>query len=72
MDNTLKFADSHEWVKDNGDGTVTSNGQSIPKAAATRLSENVSEALCALCRARHPRLGARIACARRSPSGRVI
>ncbi|MGF1741739.1 glycine cleavage system protein GcvH [Vibrio profundum] len=23
MDNTLKFADSHEWVKDNGDGTVT-------------------------------------------------
>jgi len=23
MDNTLKFADSHEWVRDNGDGTVT-------------------------------------------------
>ena len=23
MDNTLNFADSHEWVKDNGDGTVT-------------------------------------------------
>ncbi|WP_375748272.1 glycine cleavage system protein GcvH [Vibrio sp. HN007] len=23
MDKTLKFADSHEWVKDNGDGTVT-------------------------------------------------
>ena len=23
MDNTLKFADSHEWIKDNGDGTVT-------------------------------------------------
>lgn len=23
MDNTLKFAESHEWVKDNGDGTVT-------------------------------------------------
>ena len=23
MDNTRKFADSHEWVKDNGDGTVT-------------------------------------------------
>ncbi|MEZ9441193.1 glycine cleavage system protein GcvH [Vibrio atlanticus] len=23
MDNTLKFAGSHEWVKDNGDGTVT-------------------------------------------------
>ena len=23
MDNTLKFSDSHEWVKDNGDGTVT-------------------------------------------------
>lgn len=23
MDNILKFADSHEWVKDNGDGTVT-------------------------------------------------
>ena len=23
MDNTLKFADSHAWVKDNGDGTVT-------------------------------------------------
>ena len=23
MYNTLKFADSHEWVKDNGDGTVT-------------------------------------------------
>ncbi|PMH76817.1 glycine cleavage system protein GcvH [Vibrio cyclitrophicus] len=23
MDNTLKFADNHEWVKDNGDGTVT-------------------------------------------------
>ena len=23
MVNTLKFADSHEWVKDNGDGTVT-------------------------------------------------
>ncbi|MDG3085656.1 glycine cleavage system protein GcvH [Vibrio hannami] len=23
MDMTLKFADSHEWVKDNGDGTVT-------------------------------------------------
>ncbi|NRF13114.1 glycine cleavage system protein GcvH [Vibrio coralliilyticus] len=23
MDNTLKFADSHEWVRDNGDSTVT-------------------------------------------------
>ncbi|CAH0529749.1 glycine cleavage system protein GcvH [Vibrio hippocampi] len=23
MDNTLKFSDSHEWVRDNGDGTVT-------------------------------------------------
>ena len=23
MDNTLKFADSHEWVRDNGDGPVT-------------------------------------------------
>ncbi|MDC0612058.1 glycine cleavage system protein GcvH [Vibrio sp.] len=23
MDMTLKFTDSHEWVKDNGDGTVT-------------------------------------------------
>jgi len=23
MDNTLKFAESHEWVRDNGDGTVT-------------------------------------------------
>lgn len=23
MDNTLKFSDSHEWVCDNGDGTVT-------------------------------------------------
>lgn len=23
MDKTLKFAESHEWVKDNGDGTVT-------------------------------------------------
>ena len=23
MDNTLKFTDSHEWVRDNGDGTVT-------------------------------------------------
>ncbi|PMH43241.1 glycine cleavage system protein H [Vibrio sp. 10N.286.49.B3] len=23
MDNTLKFAESHEWIKDNGDGTVT-------------------------------------------------
>ncbi|MCC4800559.1 glycine cleavage system protein H [Enterovibrio norvegicus] len=23
MDATLKFAESHEWVKDNGDGTVT-------------------------------------------------
>ena len=23
MDNTLKFADSHEWVRGNGDGTVT-------------------------------------------------
>lgn len=23
MDMTLKFSDSHEWVKDNGDGTVT-------------------------------------------------
>ena len=23
MDNTLKFTESHEWVKDNGDGTVT-------------------------------------------------
>lgn len=23
MDSTLKFTDSHEWVKDNGDGTVT-------------------------------------------------
>ncbi|KLN66647.1 MULTISPECIES: glycine cleavage system protein GcvH [Vibrio] len=23
MDKTLKFADSHEWVRDNGDGTVT-------------------------------------------------
>ena len=23
MDNTLKFADSHEWVRDNGDGTAT-------------------------------------------------
>jgi len=22
MDNTLRFADSHEWVRDNGDGTV--------------------------------------------------
>ena len=22
MDNSLKFADSHEWVRDNGDGTV--------------------------------------------------
>ncbi|EOX4466260.1 glycine cleavage system protein GcvH [Vibrio alginolyticus] len=23
MDKTLMFADSHEWVRDNGDGTVT-------------------------------------------------
>ncbi|MCJ2376273.1 glycine cleavage system protein GcvH [Vibrio sp. ZSDZ34] len=23
MDNTLKFSESHEWVRDNGDGTVT-------------------------------------------------
>ncbi|GLT18826.1 glycine cleavage system H protein [Vibrio zhanjiangensis] len=23
MDKTLKFADSHEWVRDNGDGTAT-------------------------------------------------
>ncbi|MGB2079026.1 MAG: glycine cleavage system protein GcvH [Vibrio sp.] len=23
MDMTLKFTDSHEWVRDNGDGTVT-------------------------------------------------
>ncbi|NLS13291.1 glycine cleavage system protein GcvH [Vibrio sp. SM6] len=23
MDNTLKFTDSHEWVRDNGDGTAT-------------------------------------------------
>jgi glycine cleavage system H protein len=23
MDKTLKFSDSHEWVRDNGDGTVT-------------------------------------------------
>ncbi|HCG5470505.1 TPA: glycine cleavage system protein GcvH [Vibrio parahaemolyticus] len=23
MDKTLKFIDSHEWVRDNGDGTVT-------------------------------------------------
>lgn len=23
MDNTLKFTDSHEWVRDNGDGTFT-------------------------------------------------
>jgi glycine cleavage system H protein len=23
MDATLKFSESHEWVKDNGDGTVT-------------------------------------------------
>ncbi|MFY2506902.1 glycine cleavage system protein GcvH [Vibrio pectenicida] len=23
MDRTLKFADSHEWVRDNGDGTAT-------------------------------------------------
>lgn len=23
MENTLKFAKSHEWVKENGDGTVT-------------------------------------------------
>ncbi|WP_372880228.1 glycine cleavage system protein GcvH [Psychromonas sp.] len=23
MENTLKFADTHEWVLDNGDGTVT-------------------------------------------------
>ena len=23
MDKTLKFADNHEWVRDNGDGTVT-------------------------------------------------
>ncbi|MDE1515694.1 glycine cleavage system protein GcvH [Vibrio sp. dsl-7] len=23
MDHTLKFSDSHEWVRDNGDGTVT-------------------------------------------------
>lgn len=23
MDNTLKFTDSHEWVRDNGDGTYT-------------------------------------------------
>lgn len=23
MDNTLKFTESHEWVRDNGDGTVT-------------------------------------------------
>ena len=23
MDKTLKFADSHEWVRNNGDGTVT-------------------------------------------------
>ncbi|MFL7013335.1 glycine cleavage system protein GcvH [Enterovibrio norvegicus] len=23
MDATMKFAESHEWVKDNGDGTVT-------------------------------------------------
>lgn len=23
MDNTLKFTDSHEWVRDNGDGSVT-------------------------------------------------
>ncbi len=23
MDTTLKFTESHEWIKDNGDGTVT-------------------------------------------------
>lgn len=23
MDKTLKFTDSHEWVRDNGDGTIT-------------------------------------------------
>ncbi|WP_177335151.1 glycine cleavage system protein GcvH, partial [Klebsiella variicola] len=23
MDKTLKFTESHEWVRDNGDGTVT-------------------------------------------------
>jgi len=23
MENTLKFAKSHEWVRDNGDGTIT-------------------------------------------------
>ncbi|KLV03423.1 glycine cleavage system protein H [Photobacterium aquae] len=23
MENTLKFTDSHEWVRDNGDGTIT-------------------------------------------------
>jgi glycine cleavage system H protein len=23
MDNTLKFTESHEWVRDNGDGTLT-------------------------------------------------
>ena len=23
MENTLKFADTHEWVLDNGDGTIT-------------------------------------------------
>ncbi|MDV5043928.1 glycine cleavage system protein GcvH [Vibrio diabolicus] len=23
MDKTLKFTDSHEWIRDNGDGTVT-------------------------------------------------
>ncbi|MEH6531291.1 MAG: glycine cleavage system protein GcvH [Photobacterium frigidiphilum] len=23
MENTLKFAESHEWVRDNGDGTIT-------------------------------------------------
>ncbi len=23
MDNTLKFTESHEWIKDNGDNTVT-------------------------------------------------
>ncbi len=23
MENTLKFTESHEWVRDNGDGTVT-------------------------------------------------
>ena len=38
MDKTLKFTDSHEWVRDNGDGTVTIG---IPEHAQEMLGDVV-------------------------------